>query len=260
MIDYPHIIITSAPRSGSTALAKMLGQQEDLFVMNEMGIYDDWENRNKWRNFIHSKKWINFTANEKIFTAHDLDLYEFREQVIAQKMSGKDIFNWIVNNMDVKLIGDKCPITYLQNMLLFAKKFPAAKFIISIRDGRDVIASQIRGYYRWPPGDPDHADHWMKKSVEEAQDLWLNVSKLTIQRLNQIDAERVFIFKYEDAALNPSKFEKDLSLFLGVDIHDVSAYFKPVNIGKWKESHPHMMNELTEDFKSMLRRFNYEEV
>jgi hypothetical protein len=257
MYDYPHIIISSAPRSGSTALAKLLGQQRDLFVMNEIGVYDDWDNVNKWCNFIHTKEWINFVANEKIFGAHGLDLYEFREIVMAQKMSGRDIFEWLFNNVNVSLIGDKCPITYINNMLVFANKFPNAKFVIVIRDGRDVVASQIRGYHRWPPGSPDHANHWMKATVQEAQGLWLNVSRAILQRINQIDKNRLYVFRYEDAIKDMDLFCLDLSKFLGVNITNVDGFFKSTNVGKWVDEHPNMMDGLSYEFRNMLSEFGY---
>lgn len=260
MNDYSHTIISSAPRSGSTPLAKLLGQQKDVFITNELGIYDDWDNPNKWRNFIHTKEWINFVANEEIFEAHGLDLYNFRDVVMQFKFSGKDIFNWIMVNSGASVVGDKCPITYINNMPMFAKKFPNAKFIIVVRDGRDVVASQIRGYHKWPPGNPDHADHWMFPTVQQAQHLWLQVNKNTIRSLAQVDHKRYLTFRYEDAATDPDDFCEKISKFLGVDIHNINDYFKPTNMGRWQKDHPNMMDELSNEFKVMLRRFNYEKV
>lgn len=253
-----HIIITSAPRSGSTPLAKLLGQQKDIFVTNELGTYDDWNNSNKWQNYIGSKEWINFVANKEIFEAHALDLYDFRRQVIDNKLGGKQIFKWMLDNTRVKLLGDKCPITYLRNMPIFMNKFPNAKFIIAIRDGRDVIASQIRGYKKWPPGSPDHAAHWMKSSIIEAQSLWLNISKLTLKVMDIVPDDRLLVYKYEEAVRRPDDFCVQLSNFLNVEVKNINAYFKATNLNSWKEAHPTMMNELSADFKDMLRYFDYE--
>jgi hypothetical protein len=257
MNNFSHLIITGAPRSGSTALTKLLGQQKEIFVMNEMGIYDDWDNAEKWHKFIYSKEWINFIENEEIFKAHNLDLYEFRKQVISQKMSGKDIFKWILQNTNARLIGDKCPITYLENMDLFITKFPNAKFIIIIRDGRDVVASQIRGYYRWPPGNLQHAGHWMKQTIAEAQYLWAAVSKLIITRKEQVSKERLYIFKYEEAIKDTNSFCNDISNFIDYGVENINEYFKAVNVGKWQLEHPNMMNELSNEFKELLRYFDY---
>jgi len=255
--NYPHLIVSSAPRSGSTPLAQLLGQQKDVFVMNEIGIYDDWDNANKWQNFIHTEKWINFVANENIFKAHNLDLYAFRKQVIVQKMSGKGIFKWLQDNTNVSIIGDKCPITYINNMPMFAKKFPNAKFIIIVRDGRDVIASQIRGYSKWPPGNPDHAEHWMKAAVKESQHLWLKVNQDTTRSLLQVDPKRVMVFRYEDAVTDQISFCNDLSEFLDVNIYSINNYFKPVGLGSWQNEHPNMMGELSVAFKAMLVALGY---
>ena len=256
--NFEHIIITSAPRSGSTPFAKFLGRQDDVFVTNEIGIYDDWGNTNKWRNFINSKEWINFVANKEIFDYHNYDLYKFRQEVIDNKMSGKDIFRWIQNKFQSKIIGDKCPITHLQNMPMFIKKFPNAKFVIILRDGRDVIASQIRGYHRWPPGDPDHASHWMFNTIEDAQHVWLDVSKLIVSNINKFNnTGRLFIFNYEDIFKYPDELLSNLSSFLNVDLTYDNFEFVPTNINSWKEEYPDMMDRLSTDFKDMLRLFDY---
>jgi len=257
MEQLPHVIITSAPRSGSTPLAKLLGRQKDVFVTNELGTYDDWDNPNKWQNYIGSKDWINFVANKEIFEAHDLDLYEFREQVINNKLSGKQIFEWLLNSTEVKLLGDKCPITYLYSIPKLMHKFPNSKFIIAVRDGREVVASQIRGYRKWPPGDPDHASHWMKPTVQQAQNLWLTISKMTFRMINLLPEDRFLLYRYEDAVAEPDKFCENISDFLGVDIVNINDYFKATNLNRWKEDHPSMMDELSTEFKDMLRMFNY---
>jgi hypothetical protein len=257
--NYLHIIITSAPRSGSTALAKLLGRQEDMFVTNELGFYEDWSNQTKWRNFIHTKKWINFVANEDIFESHGLNLYKFREEVISKKLSGEGIYKWIVDNTNVSIVGDKCPIAYLNNMPYLLDRFPTAKFIVVVRDGRDVVASQIRGYHRWPPGDPDHAPHWMIPNVKDAQRLWWALAQTTALRIRTVPRNRLFWFRYEDAVLETEKFCSNLSAFLGVDIKNIDGYFRPTNMGRWEIDHPDMMSELSKDFKDMLDYFNYKE-
>lgn len=257
MENIPHIIITSAPRSGSTSLTKLLGQQKDLFITNELGTYDDWDNKNKWANYINSKHWMNFVANESIFESHGLDLYSFRETVIKNKLSAQDIFRWLTTHVDVKLFGDKCPITYLRNMQRLLKKFPNSKFIIVVRDGRDVIASQIRGFHKWPPGNPNHAAHWMKATVQEAVPLWRDMALLTKQAVEFVPKDRLFVFRYEDAVMDSSSFCEKISYFLGVDIEDKNAYFKPVNLNMWKETHSNMESILDDDFKAMLSYFNY---
>jgi hypothetical protein len=257
MEQLEHIIITSAPRSGSTPLAKLLGRQKDLFVTNELGTYDDWDNPNKWKNYIGSKDWINFTANKPIFEAHNLDLYKFRQNVIDNRLGGKQIFRWMLDNTNVKLLGDKCPITYLRNMPMFATKFPNAKFIIVIRDGREVVASQIRGYHKWPPGDPDHAPHWMKKNIESAQYLWLNISQIIIKTKSIIPEKRLLVFRYEEAVSSPKDFCEKLSYFLGAEIKNINDYFKATNLNRWQKDHPNMMEQLSIEFKDVLDYLGY---
>jgi hypothetical protein len=259
MENHSHIIVSSAPRSGSTPLAQLLGKQGNLCVVNEVGLYVEWDNKNKWTKTAARANWVNHTANTPIFESKGLTLADFRNATIDNKMSGRDQARWLLDNTGAKFIGDKCPIVYINLMPQLAQKFPNAKFIIVVRDGRDVVASQIRGYYRWPPGDPDHAPHWMKNTVKEAQGLWARVAQATLDRIRVIPRDRLFWFRYEDAVKDPQTFCTNLSTFLEVDIENIDGYFKPTNMGRWQKDHPDMMSELSRDFKDMLDYFNYKE-
>jgi hypothetical protein len=99
----------------------------------------------------------------------------------------------------------------------------------------------------------------MKATIQEAQSLWINTTNAILNKA-KILGQRAFVFRYENAAEDPDGLCYNLSEFLGVDIINKSDYFKPTNMGKWQKDHPDMMDELSDEFKSMLRRLKYETI
>lgn len=241
MEELQHIIIGGSPRSGSTALTELLAHQKSIFVTNEFGIYNHWDDLNKWEAFEKAKDFSSFRANEKSFANKGVDLDKFLQTVIDEKMSGKDVFCWIKENIPSKFYGDKCPMSYLENISVHSEKFPNAKFIITMRDGRDVITSQIANFQR-----VGKAAHWMHPTIEEAEYLWLDCVKKTMEHLNDV---RVLLWKYEDTTL------EELSDFIGSNIVNYNDMFQTRST--WQESHVNMMDRLSNEFKEYLERFEY---
>ena len=125
-----HIIIGGSPRSGSTALARLLGTHKDFMVTNEFGIYNGWNDPNKWKGFERAKDFDSFKANEEIFDSKDFDLYDFRQVVIDNRMSGKQVFSLLYENISAKYYGDKCPMSYLEKMQEHLMAFTNPKDVI----------------------------------------------------------------------------------------------------------------------------------
>lgn len=258
MVDYRnHLIVSGAPRSGTTALTKLLNTHPDVFVTNELGFYEDWFNVGKWKNFIHTREWISFVENAEIFERHKADVYCFRDYIISHHLSGSKIYDWIEVYHNPKVIGDKCPIAYVNRAPQLAHDFHNAKFLFVVRDGRDVISSQLRAYNKYPPGSPEHASHWMSPSIEQAQTLWIQVNSVLISVLNCINSNRVMLFRYEDAVFDIDGFCSQLSDFLELTVRPVEGVFVPTSVGSWRKEHPDMMGRLNATFRSMLETFGY---
>ena len=145
-------------------------------------------------------------------------------------------------------------------MTIFKDKFPNAKFIILIRDGRGVVDSQIRSYYKYPPGHLQHASHWMKPTVKEAESVWLNAMNRLFDISRRIPKERFEIIKYEYLVTNTYDVFGVLTNFLELEqpITNIDDYYKPTNICTWRENHPNMMSLLSDEFKKRLEGCGYE--
>jgi hypothetical protein len=250
------LILTGCARTGTTALVKLLSKQPSIMITNEFGTYNDWERQDKWTAFANFREDAKFLKeNREIFGFKNLDFDSIRKLIIDRKMSTQDIFAWVRNNIDAEYFGDKCPMSYLKNLRLFDRKFPDHKFIITVRDGRDVIASQIRNYnkYGWAYAG------WMKPTVEEAMPLWLEASLLIRDVVRTIDSSKILLFRYEDAVEHVDDFCEVLTEFIGcTEITNIDNVFKATNVSVWKQEHPEMMSVLTDDFKNMLSKFGYD--
>ena len=97
--------------------------------------------------------------------------------------------------------GEKSP-EHQRRVPSILKTFPNAKFILLVRDGRDVAVSLTK--VPWMPGD-----------LYVGFELWLHYFKLQVRLLRQIP-ERICIVKYENLAANPAEYLGQILEFLGL--------------------------------------------
>ena len=125
-----------------------------------------------------------------------------------------------------------------------------------MRDGRDVISSQIRLYRG-----PGKSAPWTKSTVEEVQQCrsnWAGAAKLIDKYLN-LYPDHTMLGKYEDLLDNLDSGICKIQEFLGLNISvlDDGGWYRPVHRGAWKQEHPDMMSKLSVEFKKWLERFEY---
>ena len=208
-----HVIIAGPPRTGSTKLVQLLSSQRDLFITNEFGTYNHWDKSDKWMMFKKAKDFSSFRANSRIFEDRCFNLDSVWYKIVSNKMSGRDVFCWLQKNIPAEIYGDKCPFSYLSNLPKLSRKFSNAKFIITMRDGRDVVASQVRNY----KNRKSSYANWMYPTVEEAEHVWLKCAKMVVEHFNK---DRVFLWKYEDGLF------AELGKFIGIKVIDNNDMFK----------------------------------
>jgi len=252
------IAITGCARSGTTALCEVFNTDQRILVLNEIGWLTRWETNisDRLTNVSLSKNARpQFKKNRAFLQNKNLNPDKIVNLSIKNKWTGKDLYSYIVKNTTAEIIGDKMPLEYVNDLDKLTKKFKDTKFIILIRDGRSVISSQIENWSE------DSLDHWTRPNIEEAEYLWLNqtinlqdrVSKLSAQ-----EASRVLLVRYEALVVEPDRILKVISDFVGLDppIKN-NDLIKPVFTDKWKAKFPDMMNRLSADFKSYLKKLGY---
>lgn len=249
ILNRDYIAIGGSPRSGTTALADLLNIDGRLFITRELRVFRCWYNS-------IGPKTLNYKLHPgrgpaRVFSQHKLDCKQFRNT----RAAGKDIAKFVLDNSKILYFGDKLPRYHLYGFEKLAKRFPNMKFIFCLRDGRAVIASQMRLYR----GGRSIAN-FIAKSIPSAEPLWLRCCRYLREALNSKYADRILVVRYEDAVNNLDKLIYDISDFLNlptplnIEGHD----YYPVHLDAWKEELPNMMDRLSPEFKQHLREFGYE--
>lgn len=264
-----HFAITGCPRSGATALAHSLNKDPRIFVADELGFYTSWYSPQFGQRFLdvtnqQSPPGIGpYTEGHKgLFASHDirLDVLQQACQVYAGQMTGEKMAQLICNSSDqnFQLFGDKFPRDYLLQLTEISLMFPDLRFIVVMRDGRAVIASQIR---RWQLDQEAGrtAPHWAHPTIEQAEYVWLDQVQALVGHISNISAKRLLLVRYEQAVSESEKLASELSNFLDFDIAaDIFSHYRPTHIESWKHELPDMEEQLSKEFQLYLRLFGYE--
>lgn len=278
MFEQP-LIVTGCPRSGTTALQYVLNKHRHNFVLNEFAVY--------WPG-LHSK--ATQQLKDQIFgysdfAPHYVDrpykladddtaslIYKCggREAIVklygflkgrSPKEIADGLFRAAVTNsrQELSVYGDKQPMASMHlgfKVLRFIEsQYPKAKVIVCIRDGRDVIASQVRNYKA------GGRHHWMTDDIGQAQKMWLDQMKQWEAVSPSLSLKRWEI-RYEQFCASPPSTMAMLEEALGFKYSpeekaQAIEFFRPTHQGAWREELPDLENYLSEDFKQCLSRWSY---
>lgn len=247
----PFIAVGGCPRSGTTALVNLLNIDGRLFITREFRVFKCWQVPIGHNLLQYKYKREKYATD--IFKRHKLDIHHLLKY--TKGCTGKNLANFVTKKLpDLKYFGDKLPRFHLYNTRQLAKQFPKMKFIFCLRDGRAVIASQIRLFKTKKTN-----ANFVASNIENAEHLWIKSCEalernLLCQRLEG----RIHIVRYEEAVRNPKKTVREIGKFLGVKNLSIKDHkYKPIHLDAWKTEHPEMDNKLSKKFKKYLERFEY---
>jgi hypothetical protein len=196
------IIITGAPRTGSTALNALLMQSSKILVMNELAIFD--YEPNHYYN-VHREK-INNELNQR-FLKH-------------KNLSEKDIDDFFIGNFENKgnleFFGDKF-LTYCYNEEYcdhLVKNHSDAYFIFTYRNPCATIHSRIKR----SKIEKDEKADWYFTNLEETSKRFITRTSNWVTLLHPYIKNK-FIIDYDHYINNANLLIKDLSSFLNTDIN-----------------------------------------
>jgi sulfotransferase len=202
---------SSLPRSGSTLLQNIMGQNPDFYVTPTSGALE----------LVFGAR-ANYT-NSPEFKAQDAESMK-----LAFRSFCRDGILGFYNSLtDKKYVIDKSRgWGYYRDFLDFF--YPDPKIICMIRDPRSILSSMEKNYRK----NPDKANMLTSDSemrnitTEQRIDSWVNSQPvgLAFQRLHEIirqnkDKNMLFI-KFEDLTLNPTKEIIKVYNYLEIDIYD----------------------------------------
>ena len=274
------LLISGCPRTGTTALARTISEYAAGCVFNEMGAYVP---NTRFEREIVRRVGISADKTDPRKTSlYPLLLHDARDLAERSELKGFDLVHECYDRVarskgqPLKIYGDKYPIHYLKQLPTLLEQIPQAKFIITMRDGRDVIASQIRHYRgATTTGKPPLA-HWMKPTVAEAEYLWLDNMRTWEHVRSTVSSDRVLIIRYEEITSDLFGWLETICNFCGMaynrDEWNVRVaddpkrppmgatssptwVYGPRHLSTWSEVFS--ADELSSEFKEMLQKWDY---
>lgn len=198
--DFAPIFIVGFPRSGTTLLATMLSRHSRIAAPPETRFMAEVVDDARDRGAMLAR----LAGNRR---CRDLGLDG--DAIAADFMACPPTYGWLFRvllesyaaNAGKDLVAEKSPI-HLLHVPVLAQWFPAARFLIVARDGRDCVLSLLKA-----PWAHDsvirHAAEWRRRMG------WA-------RRLLDGDARRLHMVRYEDLILDPEKQLRRAMDFLGL--------------------------------------------
>jgi len=254
------LLITGCPRSGTSALAHLLSTHEQICIFNEYSLY--------WPPVLEKSVWhriegmrLDNPPPEKIADNASVFRREYTQN-LPNPVSDREVRDWLFGKAQTPLTiyGDKMPYLYLDNIAKIAARFPEVKFLLTLRDGRAVVASQIR-QYRLARERGAEPMRWMCETVAEAEAIWLRSAKKWLE-VRQNPPAPCLEVRYEQATQAPAEIAKQICDFVGIEFQEgqfakfIAAY-EPVHADAWREEIPDIDQQLSAEFRRALNQLGY---
>lgn len=195
-----HIFITGAPRSGTTLIKTVLtahpdlaggdGESTGLFKIRDIYEYSNGEMENGWFS-------LDYNGVKNIIQIYDQ---------LASKM---------LEHYNGKYFVDKIWPSYIR-LKYVSIKFPNARWVHMIRDGRDSYCSALR-----------HPNVPQSNDLKQFALYWQKCNR-SIERI--VPTEKRVLIRYEDLAADPETVISRVMDFLSLSAHN--AQFYPAKSGK----------------------------
>ena len=158
------------------------------------------------------------------------------------------------------IYGDKMPFLYLNAMAEIANAFPGVRFLLTLRDGRAVIASQIR-HYHMSIERGIQPESWMKPTVRETEFLWMRSARKWLSLRANPPAPCMEV-RYEAATRSSAELAERICDFVGMqyreeEFREFLAKYQPVNTETWRNEIPNLEQQLSDEFCEALGQLGY---
>lgn len=281
------IFVLGNPRSGTTLLRLLLNAHSEIFIPPECGFAVWLSNKyNNWEKKDTNGKKIDLFLND-LYATKKFETWNLPPDKLKKYISHKQpdsysnlvstiyFFYAVTHQIHKKIWGDKNNF-YIQHVPDILSLYPNAKFIMIIRDGRDVASSYLKLSKK--KMDSKYAPN-LPTDINDISREWLSNNNKIISELNLI--RESLVIKYEDLASSPISTLHTICDFLHVHFEkDMLNYYmeatdlEPSDFFQWKyknklpidtASIKQFKNELTpkqiSDFNSiseeLLKKFNY---
>lgn len=187
------VFLIGFPRSGTTLLDQMLSSHRDVCVIEEKATL--------WtllRDFMSLGSDL-----QALVDADDSLLEKYRAAYWAE--AGR----WIGDGDETRIVVDKLPLNTIL-LPLMHRLFPSARFILALRDPRDVVLSCFMSSF----GMNESMRHFV--SLPSAAQYYAAVMSVAADSLPSLGS-LVLSQRYEDMIADPEGEQRRLCRFLGID-------------------------------------------
>ena len=170
--------------------------------------------------------------------------------------------SWLFGLLEtpVQVYGDKMPYRYLEVMEEVVEAFPRSRFLVTIRDGRAVVASQIRRH-RFAIESGTSPERWMQPTVELAESRWLSFARRWLELRKDPPAPCLEV-RFEEATRSPEVLVRRICEFVGMDYRreEFDLFFeayRPIRVDAWRKELPGIDDRLSDEFRDALGELGY---
>lgn len=286
------VFILGNPRSGTSLFRLMLNAHPQIISPPECGFlhwwyakYKDWKGSDN--TSVNINEFVKDIKSSKKIEDWNLDFEKLKQNISQQNPQNYAELGEIVYVMFAEQKGKKPIIIadknnyYINHLKDLNEIWPSAKYILVVRDGRDVACSylKIKKLVTNSPYKPK-----LSNNIGFIAKEWVNNNNNSIDFINSFDDNRGLIVRYEDVVTNPKQFLTEVCGFLDIDFNQgmlnyyinntlqkdepastldwkMKTLEKPDknNIGKYKlELSQENYNEFNAIAAPLLQKFNYE--
>lgn len=259
------VIITGAPRTGTTGLQCTLTAMDQVCIWCEFQLYVPGLNPMATVLKRGGKIADRLGGEEPAGSLRTRRYPIFFRNPLVQHVALRSVLNGIDPSWEPQTLreylfdtfaryrgepvfyGDKTPRSYACQIEKVFQTWPKAKMLFCMRDGRDTAASRQRGNYEAIHG----ATTWLEA-----------VDQLEAALRNPELAERIHVVKMEDGVEDKVGLFRGACEFIGMDYKEDNAavaqlMYRPQHVGAWKRDCPNIEREAGGKFVAALRRWGY---
>lgn len=237
------IFIVGAPRSGTTMLAVLMDRHSAITIPPETQFFTEF-----LPQLANTTEEISYIDMAKIALRFkrisDLQLSE--EEVLRKfenyEKNFPNLFQALLEKyaekQGKKRPGEKSP-KHIEHVPFLLQKFPGAKVICIVRDGRDVVRSLLKVPWAEPKS---------KRRLELFCVEWRDYAKLALQYKKKLSPENFLLVKYENILRNPINELKKICHFIEEEfeenqlVPDGDSDVVPAWEGEWKKKASKMLD------------------
>ncbi|WP_298898163.1 sulfotransferase [uncultured Psychroserpens sp.] len=274
-MTHQNVFIIGNPRSGTSMFRMMMSSHSSIVVPPECGfiqwwykVYGDWSIENS-QSKDDLKAFISDLKTSKKIETWELD-YTALENLISSRLpkSYKELTSLVILQYGIQngkapyVLGDKNNY-YIEHLNLLDSIYPDAKYLIIVRDCRDVVCSYLNVNAlatdsKYKPKFPE--------TIKEMSLDWLHKNKKILSFLESVHTSNYALIRYEDLINKPELELQKCTEILDLQFEDqMLDYYKnkmePSELLDWKKkTNEEIDKSNTQKYLEQLSAFEIDEI